>query len=100
MTGIMKNNKKVRKQLSTALISLHLLSKYIYIYTVHSESGSKVMQMATISFSKPLEIMSDESALALIEAAEDKSSHKPIKRVNISRELERGLPSLKKRYSH
>jgi len=98
MTGIMKNNKKVRKQLSTALISLHLLSKYTY--TVHSESGSKVMQMATISFSKPLEIMSDESASALIEAAEDKSSHKPIKRVNISRELERGLPSLKKRYSH
>lgn len=56
--------------------------------------------MATISFSRPLEIMSHESASALIEAAEDKSSHKPIKRVNISRELERGLPSLKKRYSH
>jgi hypothetical protein len=56
--------------------------------------------MATISFSKPLEIRSDESASALLKASQEVESHKPIKRLDISRDKESGLSSLKKRYSH
>jgi|ADurb_Met_02_Slu_FD_contig_21_649724_length_517_multi_8_in_0_out_0_1 hypothetical protein len=56
--------------------------------------------MATVSFNKPLEIRSDKSASALIKASMETDSHKPIKRVDISRERESGLSSLRKKYSH
>ena len=56
--------------------------------------------MATVSFNKPLEIRSNESASALIKASKEADSHKPIKRIDISRERESGLSSLRKRYSH
>ena len=55
--------------------------------------------MATVSFNRPLEIRSDESASALIKASKEADSHKPIERIDI-RERESGLSSLRKRYSH
>lgn len=56
--------------------------------------------MATYSFDKPMEIRSDEAASALIEAAREDNNHKSFKRMDISRERESGLSSLKNRYSH
>ena len=54
--------------------------------------------MATISFLTPMIIKDDKAAAALIKAAN--CSHKPIRKIDLSRELESGLVSLKKRYSH
>ena len=54
--------------------------------------------MATISFLRPMIIKDDKAAAALIKAAN--RTHKPIRKIDISRELESGLASLKKRYSH
>ena len=53
--------------------------------------------MATISFSRPLEIKDDKAALIIIKAA--KESHRAIKKVDISRKLECGRVLLKQRYS-
>ena len=57
-----------------------------------------VRTMATISFLTPMIIKDDKAAAALIKAAN--CSHKPIRKIDISRELESGLVSLRKRYSH
>jgi hypothetical protein len=57
-----------------------------------------VRTMATISFLRPMIIKDDKAAAALIKAAN--RTHKPIRKIDISRELESGLASLKKRYSH
>lgn len=53
--------------------------------------------MATISFSRPLEIRDDKAASAIIEAAQD--SRKAVKKVDIARKLESGRVLLRKRYS-
>jgi len=53
-------------------------------------------RMAKISFDRPLEVKNDKAASILIKAA--KGSRKPIKRIDISRKLESGRSSLKKRY--
>lgn len=53
--------------------------------------------MATSSFDRPLEIKNDKAAAKLIEA---EKSHKAIRKIDISRELERGRSFLEKRYSH
>jgi hypothetical protein len=53
--------------------------------------------MATVSFSRPLEIKGDKAAQIIIEAAKD--SHEAVKKVDISRKLECDRVLLKKRYS-
>ena len=53
--------------------------------------------MATSSFDRPLEIKNDKAAAKLIEA---EKSHKAMRKIDISRELERGRSFLEKRYSH
>ena len=58
-----------------------------------------VSGMATISFSKPLVIRTDESALALIEAFEDRTNHKSIKRIDIAKHREICLSLLKEKHS-
>lgn len=54
-------------------------------------------RMATVSFSRPLEIKDDKAAQIIIEAAKD--SQKAVKKVDISRKLECDRVLLKKRYS-
>ena len=56
-----------------------------------------VRTMAIISFLRPMIIKDDKAAEALIRAAN--CNPKPIRKIDISRELESGLASLKKRYS-
>lgn len=56
--------------------------------------------MATISFTRRLEIEGDESASAFLRAAEEVREHRPIERKNVLRDRESGLRSLRKRYSH
>lgn len=58
-----------------------------------------VMRMATKSFHEALVIKDRKAAKALINVMDCKSSHKPIKRLDISKELERGKLYLKNRYS-
>jgi hypothetical protein len=53
--------------------------------------------MATSSFDRPIEIKNDEAAANLLKAVE---SHKAIRKIDISKELERGRSFLKERYSH
>lgn len=56
--------------------------------------------MATISFTKRLEIKSDESASAFLKAVDKARDHEPIERKNVLSERESDLVSLRKRYSH
>jgi hypothetical protein len=55
--------------------------------------------MATSSFFEPLVIKTDEEAEALIEAYEAARNQKPIKRIDILSELERGRSFLREIYS-
>jgi len=52
--------------------------------------------MATSSFGRTVEIKDDKAAARLIKVAE---SHKPIKKIDISKEIERGRSFLKECYS-
>mgnify|MGYP000922543379 CR=1 FL=1 len=54
--------------------------------------------MATKSFHEGLEIRDGKAARALLRAVE-KGSHKPINRLDITEEIERGKVYLKNRYS-
>jgi hypothetical protein len=56
--------------------------------------------MATISFTRRMEIECDESASAFLKAAQDAKEHEPVKRMNVLQDRESGLRSLRKRYSH
>jgi hypothetical protein len=56
--------------------------------------------MATVSFTKRLEIKSDESASAFLRAANEARDRDPIDRKNLLCDRESDLISLRKRYSH
>lgn len=55
--------------------------------------------MATKSFHEGLVIKDRRAAKALLNVMEKKDSHKPINKIDISSELERGKVYLKNRYS-
>jgi len=56
--------------------------------------------MATISFFRPLVIDTDEAARILIELAESDCNAPEKNYEDVYKQLESGLASLKKRYSH